>query len=179
MTTLGKGALTLLGHTSVECGCCAVQIQESEAMYRHILVATDGSTASDKAVSEAIRLTQDQHAQLRAVHVVEDIPAMYFAYSDGVDLAALQASVRQAGQEALERAAAAAQHVGVAMETVLLPQDRAGVGDVILAAAKEWPADLIIMGTHGRHGLAHLLVGSVAEAVVRGATLPVLLLHAG
>ena len=147
-------------------------------MYRHILVATDGSTTSDKAVSEAIHLALDQHAQLRAVHVVEDIPPMYFGYPDGVDLATLHESVRQAGQEALERAAAAAQQVGVAMETALLPHNRARVGDVILAAAKEWAADLIVMGTHGRHGLAHLLVGSVAEAVVRGATLPVLLLRA-
>ena len=75
-------------------------------MYQHILVAIDGSSTGDLAVREAVRLPQIQHAQLRGVHVLEDIPAMYFAFSNGVDLAALEESVREAGQEALDRAVA-------------------------------------------------------------------------
>ena len=147
-------------------------------MYLRILVAVDGSTTSDRAVREAIRLTQDQHAQVRGVHVEEDVPAMYFGYSDGVDLATLEDSVRQAGQEALDDAVATAGQAGVTMETALLPHNRQRVGDVIVAAAQEWSADLIVMGTHGRHGLAHLLLGSVAEAVVHQSSVPVLLLRA-
>jgi nucleotide-binding universal stress UspA family protein len=55
------------------------------------------------------------------------------------------------------------------------------VGDAageILAEASRWGANLIVMGTHGRHGLAHLILGSVAEGVVQRAALPVLLLRA-
>jgi nucleotide-binding universal stress UspA family protein len=146
-------------------------------VYQHILVAIDGSSTGDLAVREAVRLPQIQHAQLRGVHVLEDIPAMYFAFSNGVDLAALEESVREAGQEALDRAVAVAQQVGVQMEATLLPHDRHPVGDVLVAAARAWPADLIVMCTHGRHGLAHLLLGSVAEAVVRQASTPVLLVR--
>lgn len=146
-------------------------------MYKRVLVAVDGSPASIQAVGEAIAVAKDQQALLRAVHVIEDVPAMYFAYADGANLAMLEASVRQAGQEALDRAAATARQADVAMETFLLPHNRERVGEVIVAEARAWPADLIVLGTHGRHGLAHLLLGSVAEAVVRAAPVPILLVR--
>jgi len=88
-------------------------------LYQRILVAIDGSSTGDLALREAIRLAQDQHAQLRGIHVLEDIPAMYAGLADGVDLAALDASVRQAGQEALDREVAGAQQAGVQMEAAL------------------------------------------------------------
>ena len=147
------------------------------AVYKRVLVAIDGSATSDRAAGEAIALAKEQQAQLRAVHVIEDVPRMYFAYADGANLAMLEASVRQAGQEALARASATACQADVALETVLLPHHRERVGDVIVAEARAWPADLIVIGMHGRHGLAHLLLGSVAEVVVRAAPVPLLLVR--
>jgi nucleotide-binding universal stress UspA family protein len=51
------------------------------------------------------------------------------------------------------------------------------VADLILKEAKKWPADIIVMGTHGRRGVTHMLLGSDAEAVVRSSLVPVLLVH--
>jgi len=60
---------------------------------------------------------------------------------------------------------------------VLLESIGGPAADLILAQAKEWPADLIVMGTHGRRGLRRLAMGSDAEGVIRGAPVPVLLVH--
>jgi nucleotide-binding universal stress UspA family protein len=63
-------------------------------------------------------------------------------------------------------------------ETELLETEGKRVASVIDDDAKRWPADLIVIGTHGRSGISRLLLGSVAEGVVRGASVPVLLVRA-
>jgi nucleotide-binding universal stress UspA family protein len=63
------------------------------------------------------------------------------------------------------------------VETELLETAGQRVADRIVEAAKRWEADLIVMGTHGRHGIQHLVLGSVAEAVIRSAPVPVLLVR--
>jgi len=146
-------------------------------MYQHIEVAIDGSPTSDRALIEAIKLAHDQHANLRIVHVIDD-PYAYYE-GDGVSpetIARLEQAWRDAGEKILAHAIELASQKGIRPETGILErEDR--VSAVILDDAARWHADLIVLGTHGRHGLQHLLLGSVAEGVVRTAVVPVLLLH--
>ena len=146
-------------------------------MYQRILVAVDGSLPSQRALIEASRLAHDQHAHLRIVHVIGD-PYAYFAV-DGTPpetIITVEHAWRQVGETILAQASEVAHQEGVQPETALLEQDER-TGAAIVADARQWHADLLVLGTRGHHGLGELLRGSVAEQVVRAAPIPVLLLH--
>ena len=146
-------------------------------MYEHILVAVDGSTTSDKALEEAIKLARVHKATLRLVHVVDT--AMMDVDNGGlVSMHEVWDALRQGGASLLKKSEARVQEADVKADTALL--ETLGVTRVateIVDAAKKWPADLIVLGTHGRRGFVHLLLGSVAEDVVRMAATPVLLIR--
>lgn len=148
-------------------------------MYARILAAVDGSKASTRAYREALRLSADQHATLRVAHVIDlGIALTPWAQGALIDYETLETVLRESGARILETALAEARIAGGEVESVLLETDVDDPAAEILAEATRWGADLIVMGTHGRHGLAHLILGSVAEGVVRRASLPVLLLRA-
>jgi nucleotide-binding universal stress UspA family protein len=94
-------------------------------------------------------------------------------------VAVYEASLRNAGEKILQHAASRAAKAGVDAETKLLEVNRYGdrVADEIAREAKKWRASVIVIGTHGRRGLSRALLGSVAEAVVRIAPSPVLLIR--
>ena len=145
-------------------------------MYKNILVPVDGSSTSLNALREAVKLATEQKATLRLVHFVNELPypvsgEMY------VDLDLLQRASREAGQAVLDKAVQIAREAGLPAETQLFDSHGMHPAQLILEAARDWPADIIVIGTHGRRGLEHLLLGSVAEGVLRGATTPVLLLR--
>ena len=146
-------------------------------MYKHILVPVDGSSTSDLAVQEAIKLAANQQAQLRFVHVVEN--ARVFWYDEGyIDTVILQqTALREAGKNILNKAEALASQAGFTPQTTLLDADSERIARVIVEETKRWPADVIVMGTHGRRGFDHLLFGSVAESVLRIAPIPILLIR--
>jgi len=146
-------------------------------MYKRILVAADGSNTSNVALEEAVRLTKELKAQLRIITVVEEL--ILDGSAEYVDINEVRKAVVHYGEEALKKAKAAAQASGVEAETKLVQIKRFGdrVTDAIAREADAWPADLIVIGTHGRRGFNHLLMGSVAEGVVRVATKPVLLIR--
>ena len=158
--------------------CLSIEQEKREAiMYQRILVPVDGSATAERALQEAIKLAAGK-AQLRLVYVVEEaypLDAEGFAF---IDYAALQEAVRKTGERALAQAAEKARKSGVTAQTALLEASGVRVASVIDDDARNWPADLLVIGTHGRSGLSRLLLGSVAEAVVRGATVPVLLVRA-
>jgi len=146
-------------------------------MYQRILVPIDGSATAERALQEAIGLAAGK-AQLRLVYVVEEVyplDAEGFAY---IDYEALQQAVRSTGERALAQAAEKVRRSGITAETALLDVPGERVAGVIDNEALSWKADLIVIGTHGRSGLSRLLLGSVAEDVVRGASVPVLLVRA-
>jgi len=144
-------------------------------MYQRILVPIDGSETSDKALQEALKLIDVLPAHLLLVHVVED---MQFLDSEGyVNYAELREVTRQIGERALAKAKEIAQQSDITVETSLLDANGERIASVINAEAQRWEADLLVIGTHGRSGFSHLLFGSVAEGVVRGATIPVLLVR--
>jgi len=149
-------------------------------MYKRILVAIDGSKTSAGALEEACKLARGADARLRIVHVI-DSP---YAYADAwytagsVDVEAVERAWRRAGQEILDRAVAQAREAGSPAESALLETDGRRVSRAIVDDAEGWPAEVIVIGSHGRHGMEQLLIGSVAESVTRTARLPVLLVRA-
>ncbi|MDO8350613.1 MAG: universal stress protein [Gallionella sp.] len=144
-------------------------------MYKRILVPIDGSSTSDRALQEAIRLIDAQPVQLRLVHVIDDLQ---FLDAEGyVDYAELRELTRKIGQRALDKAEEIARQADITVESALLEANGERIAHVIDAEAESWSADLIVIGTHGRSGFNHLLFGSVAEGVVRGASVPVLLVR--
>lgn len=146
-------------------------------MYKRILVAVDGSSTSDLALQEATKLARTQEAKLRILHVVDEVTFNWdteFAY-----LNEIQAALTKSGEEILRKAQTVAQETGVQADTKLAEIVQFGrrIANVIVEEADNWPADLIVIGTHGRRGFSHLLLGSVAEDVVRISPKPVLLIR--
>lgn len=147
-------------------------------MYKRILVAVDGSEISELALDEAIRLTLDQGAQLRIVHALDQVALVLdtpYVLQEFLDAA------RKAGEDILERARARAKEAGVEAEIRLSGAESFGdrIAALVNNEALEWPADLIVIGTHGRRGFSNVLMGSVAMGVVRTANVPVLLVRGG
>jgi nucleotide-binding universal stress UspA family protein len=141
-------------------------------MYRRILVAIDASATSELALKEAALLAKEQDATLRLAHVIDDT----VAYSEVLSPVQL---LRESGENVLSRGAAAAHALGANTETTLLTVAEAGgrVYDAIEQEAARWPADLVVIGTHGRRGFRRLFLGSVAEGLIRITTKPVLLVR--
>jgi nucleotide-binding universal stress UspA family protein len=83
------------------------------------------------------------------------------------------------GHEILDKAQRSARSAGIDADIKLLETENVGerMAEAIVTEAKDWPADIIVAGTHGRSGLNHLLMGSVAEGIVRICPVPILLVH--
>ncbi|MHB1872191.1 MAG: universal stress protein [Steroidobacteraceae bacterium] len=146
-------------------------------MYKRILVPVDGSPTAAQGLSEAIKLARDQSAAILVMHVVDEwrVAAGDIA---AVNLDAGAKALREAGAELLKEAEAQARAAGVSVETVLLEELGTPVGECIVQRARQWSADLIVCGTHGRRGISRLLLGSSAEYLVRHTPVPILLVRA-
>ncbi|MFO7304337.1 MAG: universal stress protein [Gammaproteobacteria bacterium] len=144
-------------------------------MYKQILVAVDGSSASKRGLEEAIRLAQVTGGKLLLVHVVSELLSPDLAASAYYDQ--VLEAVREGGKKILEKAAAVVQQAGVPYEQKLVTGLGERPADLIVAEAKASGADLIALGTHGRRGLKRLALGSDAELVVRLSPVPVLLVR--
>jgi nucleotide-binding universal stress UspA family protein len=145
-------------------------------MYGKILVPIDGSETSTRGFNEAIKIAKVQGSQVLLVHIVNEF-ILDITYSAGIFPQNLVESLVKTGRAILDAAESAAKKEGVKVESVLLESIGGVAGDLILAQAKKWKADLIVMGTHGRRGLVRLALGSDAENVVHAATVPVLLVR--
>lgn len=137
--------------------------------FSHILIAMDGSPTSFDAVRRGLDLAAALAAEARTLHVVE--PPVPYSSEFGLppdELLQVATRESEAVVATLRRA------VSIPEETPYLV--RVGrPADVILDVAREWPTDLIVIGSHGRSGVARVLLGSVAESVVRRAPCPVLI----
>lgn len=142
--------------------------------FARILVAVDPSPQGAAALALAARLAADQGAALTIATVVGR-PGTYYAPPDVVVDPMIDEDVAHDADELLARAASVAREAGV--EAAICRRE-GNVVDAILACITEHRADLVVVGTHGRSGIARVLQGSVAEGVLRGATIPVLVAHA-
>lgn len=144
-------------------------------MYQRILVPIDGSATSERALDETIKFAQQHNAQVEVIYVLEDV--LYFENDDYLNYAELLHSMRCSGEKILAQAQQKLQQAGIVNETKLLEAQGARVANVIVDEAQNYLADLIIIGTHGRSGFSRILLGSVAEGVVRTAHIPILLIR--
>jgi len=145
-------------------------------MYKKILVPVDGSDTSNRALEEAIKLAKEQQAALRLIHVLDET-TVYMMAETPYPIADYLKMIREVGQKVLSTCATTAAEAGLKVDTRLVVIERLAqrICDAVNEEAKRWPADLIVIGTHGRRGFNHLLLGSVAEGVIRLATNPVLI----
>jgi nucleotide-binding universal stress UspA family protein len=140
---------------------------------RNIVVATDFSELADHALDEAVELAEKFGATVTLVHSYE-IPV--YGFPDGILVASSEvtAQIQLSAQKQLEEAVDRCK----AHPVSIVPLLRMGPPwEEINAAARETGAGLIVIGTHGRRGIARALLGSVAERVIRTAKLPVLVVH--
>lgn len=146
-------------------------------MYTRILVGVDGSPTAEQAVRHAAALAKTESAKLRIVHVV-DMGLLPIGPELAISVDASAKARRDAGEKILATASELAAGSGLEPETRLLetaaPTQR--VASMIVEEAASWPADVVVLGTHGRRAVERLLLGSVADGVARLARVPILLI---
>lgn len=145
-------------------------------MYQRILVPVDNSATSHNALEEALRFAKSEKAVLRLVHVI-DLAQFAWSANEFLDVPQLQAALKEGGQQVLADSLARVREHDVEAETALLETWGGILAKAIVEDANSWKADLIVMGTHGYGGLTHMLLGSVAEGVMRHTPVPVLLVR--
>ena len=144
-------------------------------MYQRIMVAVDGSETAERGLKEAIALANDQKARLAIVYVID----LVIIYEFGEPSITYADTARDFARSTIERARRTAQEAGIEPD-ILSPEivtTGYHVADTIAQLAHDWKADLLVVGTHGRRGVTRLLLGSVAERVVRVAPCPLLLVR--
>jgi len=142
--------------------------------FKHILATTDLSPESFAAVQYAAHLAQGQGAKLTILHVPQTTTLLFTDFAPPVDLMSLDRTIEAAARETLE--GWVHRHMKHASSTRLVI--RAGpTHEVICKAAADAGANLIVMATHGRRGLGHVILGSVTERVLRDAPCPVLVVR--
>lgn len=148
-------------------------------MYKKIIAATDGSESSTNAVKHAAGLAKSTGAGLLIVNVTKlwSVLAVAQASESGVrdPVEQYEELADSAAEKTLNAAAAVAKQAGVDCE-ILHVRDQAAA-DGIVTAAKDNSCDLIVIGTHGRRGIDHMLFGSQAIKVLHHSAIPVLVVR--
>lgn len=145
------------------------------SLYQRILIPTDGSPSSNAVLEHAARLAHDQDAKVKLITVVDETLGDHV----GGELAwiepeLLRENLLAGARKSLEGVVARAKEGGLDAESELIESTDGRIDRAILNAAASWEADLLVITTHGRHGLARLLLGSTAETLVRKGSLPIL-----
>lgn len=147
-------------------------------MYKRILVATDGSTLSKKAVRSAIDLAGTMDAELVALYVVPRYPVSYFEGGMTIspqDIARTEKQWADKGQAVVDAVQLTAQGQGVKAKAVIARSDL--VAESIISAVKKYKCDLVVMASHGRKGIKRVLLGSETQHVLTHSSVPVLVLR--
>lgn len=143
-------------------------------MYQRILCPVDGSETSNCGMHEAIKLAKALNAQLRFLHVI-DLYLPMTEISGEVRTVCIGDILRKHGHKVLDYAQEMAASAGVQAETKTIETIAKRVSKIVLDEVKTWPADLIVMGTHGLRGVERIVMGSDAETILRKSPVPVLL----
>jgi len=146
-------------------------------MYKHILVATDGSDAGDRAARAAVDLARIHGARLTAVYVVDPYPYLGIGQANPLGFQAYISAAHAHAGKALARATELCDDGGtpVPMETRIVEEATAAHG--IAQTARDEKADLIVVGSHGHGALRKLVLGSVTTKVLAEAQVPVLVVR--
>ena len=147
-------------------------------MYKHLLVPTDGSKLSDKAVVQAIELAKALEADITFLHATPGMPRPVYADGVSVEMVSRKEFTQRAKADAaklLGKTSAKANAAGIEAKVVHVFTDTPW--ESIVAVAKKVKADAIVMASHGRRGIASLLLGSETTKVLTHSTVPVLVVR--
>ena len=147
-------------------------------MYTRILVATDGSKLSKRAVTQAMELAQSCKAELVVLQVVPPYPMSYFEGGivlDVEEIKRIEAQWAENGQAIVDAVKKTATTKGIHAKAVVSKSDV--VSNAIIATAKKHACDLIVMASHGRRGIKRLLLGSETQQVLTHTTTAVLVVR--
>ena len=147
-------------------------------MYQRILVATDDSKLSRKAVKAALGLAASVQADVVALHVVPRYPVSYFegaVVMSPEEVGKVERRWAEKAQGMVDAVAREGEKAGVKVKPAIAKSD--AVADAIVAAAKKHKCDLIVMASHGHRGLKRLLLGSETQQVLTHSSVPVLVLR--
>lgn len=143
-------------------------------MFKRILLTTDGSAASDHAATLAVSMARTHGAKLTALYVVDPYPYLGIGEANPMGFNAYMAAARDHAAAAHARIASQCNEGGAPVECELRLIEDVAVIDGVLQAARDTQADLIVIGSHGRTGIARLVLGSIAAKVVAQSPVPVL-----
>lgn len=144
-------------------------------MFKHILIPTDGSPVSDKAMKAGIALAKESGARVTGYLALEPLPAHLYGEGYLADEGLVAEFERRQSAAAMKHVAAlgrAAEKAGVPFESMV--QTARTPYEGIVEAAQKRKCDLILMASHGRRGFDRLMVGSVADKVIQLSKVPVL-----
>ena len=146
-------------------------------MFKHILLATDGSAACDVAARTAVSLARLHGSRLTAIYVVDPYPYLGMGQTKPMGFQAYMSAAHVHAGKALSRAAELCEDGGepIAMETRIVEEATAAHG--IAQTARNEEADLIVIGSHGHGALRKLMLGSVTTKVLAEALVPVLVVR--
>ncbi|MCS3924221.1 universal stress protein [Methanosalsum natronophilum] len=144
-------------------------------IYKRILVATDGSKLSECTLKYAIEIARISGARLYAVYVVDTADFASIPMESDAGWETMYSVLRDEGKDATQKVEELAKKVGVEVEQVEL---EGHPSEEIVQFANKENMDIIILGTHGKSGLSSILMGSVAENVIRTSTKPILVVPA-
>ena len=142
-------------------------------MFKHILLATDGSASSEHAAQLAVNLARTHGAKLTALYVADPYPYIGIGEMNPAGLQAYAAAGQQLAAQAHAHVDALCRAGAPVQLDVRLVEDATAVNGIV-QSAQAVGADLIVIGSHGRSGVARLVLGSVAAKVVAQSPLPVL-----
>lgn len=146
-------------------------------MYSRILVPLDGSHTAERGLDEALKLCSGTAARLCLLHVI-DAYAMLVELASIANSDQLMAQARKYGDGVLNAAKDKAAGAGIGADTSIVELTHGRISEAIIDEAARTGCDLIVMGSHGRRGVARMTLGSCAEQVLRSASVPVLLVRA-
>ena len=144
-------------------------------LIKNVLVATDFSEPSEAALNYGRELARTFTATLHVLHVADNVTFQYGVEGYSTLLPEMQADVEEAARRQLDRLITEEDRTALRAKPAIVTAGPKAAAIVDYASAHQ--IDLIVMGTHGRGGISHVLIGSVAERVVRTATCPVLTVH--
>ncbi len=141
-----------------------------EPAYQRLVIPTDGSKTSQQALEKGVQLARAMDAHVTGLYVIDN--SAYAAFPGDIEWSQIKDMLAKESEKALGMVEEACKQAGIDCNVHVREGNPA---EEIIAASKDY--DLIIMGTHGRSGLEHLLLGSVAEKVIRHADKPVLVVR--
>lgn len=139
-------------------------------MYKHILIATDGSELAQKGVDHGLQLARDLGSAVKVISVADTYPLQSAATRDSWNEAQ-----KNHADAAFNAARAAADRLGVKIDVVFASDH--SPAEAIVDTAKKLGCDLVVMASHGRRGVSRLLLGSQTAEVVHSSTIPVLVVR--